>query len=266
MTWEAFEAASSSRFRLKERDLSVRVATQTDDVMKSIAQVGKTYISPWLDPRLNDFGPRNFFWLIAFDADGAKIVGGGRRDEYEDDAAPRIAAMFNRGFGEGTVIAANPQCNHALSGVVAYLGDLHSVGTTSLGRNAVREFLVIANYLCTCQFNADVTYSFFSGKDVRRGSADVNGFTDRIVDPLHWGNTPDQLSSDGVLAYRPRNKNAAYFLGARQELDGNEPRWPAWSPLAPPAVQDARTDCGRGPVQLRPDGQQNGYPEQRSLA
>lgn len=239
--WKAFVAASMCRARLEASGLSLDVTADPEQISQSIAESGKTYTTPWLDPKFNDFGDDNFFWLIGRKGGTAKIVGGGRVDVFHGDAASRINRMFNRGYGPGTTRGANPACSQALNGRVAYLGDLHSSSARGLARTTVSDFLGVAHFICASQFHADVVYSFFSRKDARRGSADVNGFTDKIIDPLMWGDVPAELDASGVLAYRPREKNAAYFGEIIRELGHTEAQQHVTRPEDQPSSQGETT-------------------------
>ncbi|MCH2166013.1 MAG: hypothetical protein MK098_15410 [Marinovum sp.] len=217
-SWNAFAAATASMAKLEAMGLSLSVEIDAAAIQQSIAESGKTYLSPWLDPARNDFTAANFFWLVANSDEGAQIVGGGRLDQYQGNAAGCLHQMFERGFGPQTVSWVSPEIDAALDGRVMYLGDLHSRATGGLGRRAVRNYLCVANYLAAVQFRADVTYSFIRKADTLRGSADVNGFTNRIPGALVFQEVPDYMDAEGVLCYRPKGQDDGYFKEIRREL------------------------------------------------
>ena len=220
--WNAFQAACLCQAKLKALGLSVDVTVDVDRVLGSVKAVGKPYLTPWLDPRHNDFSASNYFWIIASNDDGPQIVGGGRLDIYDGDAASGIHRQFVRGYGADAVIGVNPAFNQVLNGRITYLGDLYSRAAGGLGRRSIRYFLGVANYISAVSFDADVTFSFMRKADVQRGSADVNGFSRRMYEPLMWGTVPVGLDETGVLVYRNGQEDSSYFREVTQELERTE--------------------------------------------
>jgi hypothetical protein len=81
----------------------------------------------------------------------------------------------------------------------------------------VRSFLGIANYLSAVHFRADAVYSFIREADVKRGSADANGFDRRAWSALRWENPPLPRTNSEVLVYRLKETDDDYFQTIIQE-------------------------------------------------
>lgn len=233
----ALRATTNCVNYLAAQGMEVNLIRGVDAVHGAVAAINKPYLTPWLDPAANDFTDANSFWLLASRDGVPQIIGGGRVDDLGHDAASKIGAMFERGY-PGALKSVNPECSQRLRGRVAYFGDLKSVSTRGLGRKSVFAFLGVANYIAATQMQADTVYSFMRMKDILRGSADVNGFTCRILNPLSWSHdVPEHRDPSEQIVYRPRADNDAYFSMVTQELGCSE-LGSSRSPFDPPqAVQ-----------------------------
>ncbi|GAA4218540.1 hypothetical protein GCM10022290_09290 [Sagittula marina] len=218
----AFAAANQCTTYLAQRGLEVSLSQDPLEVAASVAAVGKPYLTPWLDPLSNDFGERNFFWVIGRSKDGVEMVGGGRIDDLGERPSGLIKRLFDRTYGVGTVTGVSERCDDALQGRVCYLGDLYSRSTRGLGRERVRAFVGVAHAFAAMSFSVDATYSFMRNADILRGSADVNGFTRRVLDPVTWGQMPEARSETEQIVYRHRSDDAVYFNGLIRELGRSE--------------------------------------------
>lgn len=216
--WHAYETSRLCLSRLGEMGLTIEVTVDPGRVLWSVEGSGKPYLTPWLDPYLNDFNERNFFWLIAKKSDEPVIVGGGRLDSLSMDGDWAIHRMFQRGYGQQAVVAVNPEVRAIIDGRACYLGDLYSRTATGMARKATRYYLGLANFLAAHQLDADVVYSFMRESDVRRGSADTNGLDARIYNPVQWGDVPDARDTSEIIVYRDIANNSAYFDGLKREL------------------------------------------------
>ncbi|MFV1591178.1 hypothetical protein VWY73_01260 [Phaeobacter sp. JH20_12] len=192
------------------------------EIHDSIAQIGKPYLTPWLDPKKNDFTPNNYFWLIASRAGVPLIVGGGRLDVVGSDAAGHLVRAFSRGYGPDAVSAVTPEVSARLTGRVCYLGDLFSRSGAGLSQIHRRYFLVVANYIGSQHFKADCTYSFMRMQDVKRGSADLNGLDKRVYHPLRWGVIPQARDESEIIVYREARDDRHYFEIITRELAPRE--------------------------------------------
>lgn len=216
--WAALKAASECQRTLAEKGIALRVTVDETEVLNSVEKIGKPYLTPWLDPRLNDFTPDNFFWLIA-ERDGQPlIVGGGRLDVVGGDAAGHMLRAFTRGYGAGAVLAVSPEVSARLSGRLCYLGDLNSKSGEGLGGPHRRCFVGVANYIASQHFRADCTYSFMRMRDVTRGSADLNGLDRRVYNPLRWDLVPQGRDESEIVVYREAHDDCGYFGSLMQEL------------------------------------------------
>ena len=220
--WIAHMAALECSKALASNGISLRVTVDAAEVATSVASIGKDYLTPWLDPSLNDFTEGNFFWLIAEKKEVPVIVGGGRLDRYGNDGAGTIRRLFERSHGPESIAYVSDAVSVGLRGTVCYLGDLHSKAGVGLSRANRRFYLGVAHYIASVHFRADATYSFMRTSDVMRGSADINGFDQRISEPYGWVEPPSKRSNDEVLVYRRAENNAMYFNALRRELAAYE--------------------------------------------
>lgn len=215
--WAAHLAACECQRALSEKGLSLRVTVDADEVFGSVEEIGKPYLTPWLDPKKNDFTASNFFWLIASREGEPIIVGGGRLDLVGDNAGGHMSRAFARGYGAGAVLGVNPEISTRLGGRLCYLGDLFSKAGAGLSRVHRRNYLVVANYIASQHFKADCTYSFMRVADVLRGSADLNGFDRRLYNPVQWGEVPEGRHESEIIVYRNAGGDRAYFESLMQE-------------------------------------------------
>ncbi|MFV1573723.1 hypothetical protein VXL47_12285 [Phaeobacter sp. JH20_30] len=222
--WSALTAASESRRSLASKGISLRVTVNDAEVHETVEKIGKSYLTPWLDPVKNDFTPDNYFWLIASREEAPVIVGGGRLDVVGNDAAGHLHRAFSRGYGPDAVAAVNPEVSARLRGRLCYLGDLFSRSGAGLSQTHRRSFLVVANYIASQHFKADCTYSFMRMHDVKRGSADINGLDKRVYHPLHWGVIPQARDESEIIVYREARDDQSYFDIFTQELEPRVPR------------------------------------------
>lgn len=216
--WQAFRAAQLSTLALADAGIIVDVVDDSATVPSLLDEIGKDYITPVLDPRNNDFSTENSFWMTARKGGKLVILGGARVDDVGRSAADFIRNMMNRGYSSDCILHVAREVDLALHGRVAYFGDLKSIAGVGLGRKNVRWFTCVAHYVAACHFRADVVYSFMRGADVLLGSADRNGFDNRLRQPLIWGNKPDGRGEAEQLVYRLRSENDAYFQTIIQEL------------------------------------------------
>lgn len=216
--WLAHRAAADCETALSERGISICVTVNKLEVLESVSGIGKDYLTPWLDPRLNDFTEENFFWLIASRGDEPVIVGGGRCDYAGHRSDELLLRMFQRGYGAPSVRKVESEVARKMTGRLCYLGDLKSKPKSGLSQLHRRLFVAIANYISASHFRADCTYSFMRSLDVRRGSADTNGFDSRIYKPVQWGDLPDSRCLTEAIVYRNASGNSSYFKSIRQEL------------------------------------------------
>lgn len=220
--WAAHLAASESQRTLSDKGFTLRVTVDADEVCDSVEKIGKPYLTPWLDPKKNDFTADNFFWLIAFREGLPVIVGGGRLDVVGDNASGHMSRAFTRGYGVGAVLEVSPEISAKLGGRLCYLGDLFSKAGAGLSRTHRRNYLVIANYIASQHFKADFTYSFMRKADVMRGSADLNGLDRRLYNAVQWGEPPEGRHESEIIVYRESRDDREYFAGAMQELAPRE--------------------------------------------
>lgn len=217
--WNAFKAAKMCVDALSRVGVVVEVENNFDLIPDLVEESGKGYLTPFLDPRLHNFTKQNCFWLTAR-CDGVLVMlGGARIDDVGMESRDFIASMFGRGYGRGCVCDVDEAVGRNITGRTAYFGDLHSNSSRGLGRQNVRYFTGIANHIASTQFRSDCVYSLMRSVDVLRGSADKNGFTSRIMQPITWNNAPDGWGNNEQLVYRGSADNDKYFNQIIQELD-----------------------------------------------
>jgi len=216
--WSAFEASRFSADYLEQQGMTLRTVVDFDEIPEVVGLSGKSYLTPILDPRQNDFSAENSFWLIA-EKDGVPvIVGGARVDDVGGNGGAFVKRLFNRTYGEGTITAVDARVGDQIRGRAAYFGDLFSSAAGRLGRRNVRYFLAVANYIAVTHYQVDCVYSFMRGADVQRGSADVNGFMGRNLAPLEWGVKPQGRGDAEQLVYRQSDDHVDYFEAVKLEL------------------------------------------------
>lgn len=190
--------------------LDFRQVFDLEEVEHLLKEMGKTYVSPVLDPSLNDFTPSNCFWLFA-ERDGSPIVGGGvRLDKLHGTDVNKFWSKFlHRAFGEAPREIGSPFPDDVLAGNVAYFGDLLSSGNTTLGRfgrDKLRYFTYVGHYLTQQHFAPDVTYCFVQDKDYLRGTPGVYGFLDHEPFLYKWNKNPYPQGEPGWVSYLSKRK------------------------------------------------------------
>lgn len=215
--WSAHSASIHCLAALAEKGLTVRPTTDSQEIRETVKGVGKSYLTPMLDPALNDFTEDCFFWLVAYLEDKPAIVGGGRLDVIPSRGDSFLKSQLVRGYGENSISSIRPDVSKVLQGRVCYLGDLYSRAGLGLSQNNRKMFLGVANYIASVHFRADLTYSLMRQRDIYRGSADVNGFDGRLKDPVEWGDAPEGRGDREVLVFRRKASDRDYFESLKQE-------------------------------------------------
>ena len=191
-------------------DWKVRQVFDLDEVEYILKGTDKAYLSPLLDPKLNDFTPSNCFWLVAENEEGPVIAGGVRLDILDGTSVDRFwGQILRRAFGEAPTNPGSPFPDDVLAGRVAYFGDLISCGATSLSRayrDNLRYFTFIGHFLTRQHFNADVTYCFVQDKDYLRGTPGVYGFLDHEPFMYKWKRNPYPQGSPEWVSFLSRGK------------------------------------------------------------
>lgn len=179
-----------------ERTLGMTVSTinEPDEVYRILKDMGKEFVSPILDPKMNDFTPANAFWLVA-EKDGEPLIAGGVRfDDLRDLSVQKYwDRMLSRVFGQRPMPANYTFPSHVLQGRIAYFGDLFSKNTGGMSRHArrnLRLFTGIGHYMAHREFDPDVTYCFVQDRDVQRGTPLSYGFLENHPFFYDWDTDP----------------------------------------------------------------------------
>lgn len=221
-----FQAFTRCSEILSRQGIEIEAVTDVDTVHRSVEEIGKPYLTPWLNPATNDFTPENYFWLIGRQEGTAVLVGGARLDIVQSNASGAFLRMFRRAYGPDAVLGVSSECDK-LCGRLVYFGDLQSRTANGLSRKLVRYFLGLAHAMAVAHFRADVVYSFIRKADGLRGSADINGFDGMIRSPLLWGEQPPGRNTTERLYFRGPQMHRPYFeellKDAKLELADNTP-------------------------------------------
>jgi hypothetical protein len=220
--WNAHCVAAACTKALGSNGIQIDLVTDPDEIAASLSGMRNAFISPWLDPACNDFTSDNYFWLVGSRDGEPLLVGGGRLDVVGNLGRAFIRNKFNLAYGPGTVCDVRLRVARELRGRVCYLGDLQSKAGSGLSRLNRQYYLGVANFISATHFRADSTYSFMRVLDVERGSADINGFDQRISKPVVWGNIPSSRSMEELIVFRDSINNTIYFQNLKRVLELRE--------------------------------------------
>ena len=169
--------------RLNQLDrigISLEQCTDFVKVEDLFSKLGKTYLTPHLDPSQNDFTAANCFWLVAYRNEEPFGIGGIRMDDLTTESIDRYwKRHFGRLYKGGIDQIAAPIID-VLKGRICYIGDFY-IAPHARGSIA---FLVaitqIAHALIKLKWDPDYTYAFLHEKSVNLGAAVRYGFTQTI--------------------------------------------------------------------------------------
>lgn len=172
-----------------------------------IAEVGKSYLTPFLDPENNDFTERNHFWLSLQKDGRAVLIGGARFDVLEGEPITEFWRRTNRRNykvgAEDPVQTFSPLCDDAIVGRVVYLGDMYGIPEVRGSVNRLRCFLAIAHLAVMSKWAPDTIYAFMRQGDMDRGADRNYGFLNAIPAAQVWAyKAPHRASSEWCVYNR----------------------------------------------------------------
>lgn len=207
--------------------LDFRQVYDLDEVSDILKEMDKSYLSPLLDPDLNDFTDANCFWLIAEDAGRPLVAGGVRLDILNGTGVEKFwEKTLRRAFNQAPKRIESPFPEGVLGGRVAYFGDLISRSDSTLsrvGRDRLRYFTYVGHYLTQTCFKPDVTYCFIQDKDYVRGAPNTYGFLDKEPFLYDWDSDPYPQGRPEWVAYLSKAKFARLSMVMRR-VTGEEAR------------------------------------------
>lgn len=195
-----------------ERGLDLRIRQEFDlnAVPGILEHLGKTFLSPMLDPKNNDFTPAKSFWLVAEDDEGPAICGGMRVDDLGGmDIKSYWGRSLRRGFQQTPTAYSEPFPPGVLEGRICYFGDLFARRGSSVAKRSARNlqlFTAIGHYMAFAEFDCDVVYCFIQDRDVQRGAHVKYGFLDLLPFNYEWETDPYPAGRPEWIGYLTAKK------------------------------------------------------------
>lgn len=200
------ELASVCQSKLSEAGFRIHPVENLGAINEIAGSLGKPYTTPRLLPFFNDFTPNNSFWLT-LTQDGETIAAGGCR--FDDLGGMPLSAFWRNCVAryyegtEGSLVDVAPPVDDALSGRLAYFGDLivKEGFRGQLAGAVLKRFTHFAIAFAMLKFNPDATYAFIRERDVGRGAMKFYGFNSVIHNAQSWHNPPDYHRDDDACLY-----------------------------------------------------------------
>lgn len=175
-----------------------------DEVHSVFKKLKKSYLTPHLDPKQNDFTAANCFWTIAY-KDGEPFgLGGVRMDDLTGDNVEKYWARHFERVYPGGVCDIAPPVKTTLRGRVCYVGDFY-IAEGARGSTAFLETTTqVTHALINLKWRPDFTYAFLHHKAVIRGAAARYGFTRTIPYSKRFTDLDGVRADDEYCAVLPR--------------------------------------------------------------
>lgn len=190
---------------LESRGYEIIVERHFGPVRNELGGIGKTILTPNLDPLQNDFTTENAFCLtLRHGADLVAVVGV-RLDRVGAESADRFWAqcysrLYPTNAKRGAVTPQASDLLYNIKGKIAYIGDLHFRPESRGHLPTLMCFVHYAHTLSYGNWRPDWIYSFQRRADVLKGYTDKYGFNNRHAGALVWNDPPSYRSSSEYLA------------------------------------------------------------------
>lgn len=203
------ELASVCRIKLAEAGYKIVHVEDMQSIRDIVKILGKPYLTPRLSPFLNDFTPKNCFWLLLEKDETVVATGGCRFDDLGD--LPLSAFWSNcvarhyAATGGMLEDVASPVDDY-LSGKLAYFGDLivHEDFRGQRSGKILKQFTHFALAFAMLKFDPDALYAFIRDRDAGRGAMKFYGFNTIIHNAQTWSNGPGYHRDDDACLLSSR--------------------------------------------------------------
>ena len=216
------ELASECRNKLKESGYNIVHVEDMAAIREIVEILGKPYLTPRLSPFLNDFTPKNCFWLLLERGDETIAAGGCRFDDLGDMKLSQfwtncVARHYDK-TGGAIVDVAAPVDEH-LSGRLVYFGDLvvrEDFRGAKTGQ-ILKLFTHFAISFAMLKFDPESAYAFVRERDVGRGAMKFYGFNTVIHQAQTWSNAPAYHRDDDACMFVTK-KYFSYYARLLSQL------------------------------------------------
>ncbi len=209
-TLEYLKAASLQLSRLEEAGLTVHMTSDFEEVELAIRDIGKSYLTPKMDPTNNDFTEENSFWLFLM-KDGEYV--GGVAARHDILRTEPVSEFWRRAYrryypnisGETfALIESSVLAN--MTGGLTYVGDLFIREGNRGSREVLNSLMLLMHINCALKWESDWLYAFMWDRHVSLGMAAKYGFTRTIPGIRKWVAAPEGRRDDEWLVSLPRTE------------------------------------------------------------
>lgn len=175
---------------LERQDFSISQVTNYHEVIAELRDAGKPYLTPNMDPDLNDFTPDTCVWYVM--RRRAQFVGaiGARRDSLGGRSLGQFwrSAMSRQYLGSSTAVIVDVDffVDTEVTGTVTYFGDLYFAPEFRGFGDHLRLFTMFCQVTAALHWRSDWSYSFISFDRAEQGGAFTYGFAKTIPGAQVW--------------------------------------------------------------------------------
>lgn len=197
------QAGSAALDQLAAQGIDAEVTSDFDHVVDVIQQLEKPYLTPVLDPRLNDFTEATSMWI--FLQKRGEYIGclGMRRDDLGASTVEgywrRLLRRHYPTAEKETITEVSRILNKTMEGRIVYIGDMFLLPTARGKRQVIAALTTLGRVSAMMCWQPDWIYCMIRSRDTRIGI--TYGFTRRVPNGLTWSEQVKDRDSNEVVLY-----------------------------------------------------------------
>lgn len=195
---------------LSSRGITVRESVAYDEMAQIVARAEKPYLTAYNSPAWNDFSEGNCTWTVGFMDDEPVVFGVARLEDLGREALSSYwARVYNRLYPRDVghcIASVAPDVDRALTGRLAYFGDLFVSPKVRRLQYARMAFVGLGHLCVSMKWSPDVSYCMVTQRHAMRGAHLAYGFNNLLQSAVTWVDSPPQRSDSDCLAYIPKSE------------------------------------------------------------
>ena len=193
--------ASSCIKKLEDCGLDVEASRDFNKLPQYMADVGKTSLTPKVDPSMNDFLEGDGVWFgLSKEGQRIAVIASVFQDLGTEGLSAFLLRSTNRQYGAGAVVSVAPQNVIGIGGRTAYIGELYVSEKFRGKRDWLNAYVTLVMATCCLDWKADHCYAFFRKRDFMARMPQLYGFTHCVPGVMRWGREVEGRDSSETLA------------------------------------------------------------------
>ncbi len=223
-TLDYLKVASHHLGCLRERGIEISMSFDFGKIHSYAASLEKNYLTPKMDPALNDFTENNGFWIL-ISKDGKLI--GSVAARFDDIGRESISDFWQRSYGRhqpetlGKAFSVvDSTIANQMSGKIACIGELFIDKSARGSLRVLEHVTMIAHLNIALKWQPQYTYAFMWNDHVERGAAVRYGFTHLQQSVRRWKVPPSNRKNDEWLVVLAAEDLEHKVKAQLQSIDG----------------------------------------------